>query len=91
MGGEYYCYSSDITCSFPANGKFTSDQRAIYEAVLKSSRAVMAAIRPGDPLIHFNDITFRNRTILQMMANVLLKVCSGLTCTVWRSAFTWRS
>lgn len=47
MGGEYYCYSSDITCSFPANGKFSPDQRAIYEAVLKSSRTVMAAIRPG--------------------------------------------
>uniref|UniRef100_A0AAZ3P9W0 Xaa-Pro dipeptidase n=1 Tax=Oncorhynchus tshawytscha TaxID=74940 RepID=A0AAZ3P9W0_ONCTS len=46
MGGEYYCYSSDITCSFPANGKFTPDQKAIYEAVLKSSRAVMAAIKP---------------------------------------------
>uniref|UniRef100_A0A3Q2ZE60 Xaa-Pro dipeptidase n=1 Tax=Kryptolebias marmoratus TaxID=37003 RepID=A0A3Q2ZE60_KRYMA len=47
MGGEYYCYSSDITCSYPANGKFTADQRAIYEAVLKSSRAVLAAIKPG--------------------------------------------
>lgn len=47
MGGEYYCYSSDITCSFPVNGKFTADQRAIYEAVLKSSRAVLAAIKPG--------------------------------------------
>ncbi|MBN3290795.1 PEPD dipeptidase, partial [Polypterus senegalus] len=47
MGGEYYCYSSDITCTFPANGSFTTDQRAIYEAVLKSSRAVMAAIKPG--------------------------------------------
>ncbi|KAG7467878.1 hypothetical protein MATL_G00136860 [Megalops atlanticus] len=47
MGGEYYCYSSDITCSYPANGKFTNDQKAIYEAVLKSSRAVMAAIKPG--------------------------------------------
>ncbi|XP_070687898.1 xaa-Pro dipeptidase-like [Pempheris klunzingeri] len=47
MGGEYYCYSSDITCSFPANGKFTADQRAIYEAVLRSSRAVMAAIKPA--------------------------------------------
>lgn len=58
MGGEYYCYSSDITCSFPANGKFTSDQRAIYEAVLKSSRAVMAAIKPGNPLLHFNDMSF---------------------------------
>ncbi|XP_069822272.1 xaa-Pro dipeptidase [Dendropsophus ebraccatus] len=47
MGGEYYCYSSDITCSFPANGKFTADQRAIYEAVLKSSRAVMNTVKPG--------------------------------------------
>lgn len=47
MGGEYYCYSSDITCSFPANGKFTEDQRKIYEAVYKASRAVMAAVKPG--------------------------------------------
>uniref|UniRef100_A0A674MGI7 Xaa-Pro dipeptidase n=1 Tax=Takifugu rubripes TaxID=31033 RepID=A0A674MGI7_TAKRU len=47
MGGEYYCYTSDITCSFPANGKFTPDQRAIYKAVLKSSRTVLAAIKPG--------------------------------------------
>ena len=48
MGGEYYCYASDITCSFPANGKFTKDQRDIYEAVLKASRAVLAAIKPGN-------------------------------------------
>lgn len=51
MGGEYYCYTSDITCSFPANGKFTPDQKAIYEAVLKSSRDVMAAIKPGYHLL----------------------------------------
>ena len=48
MGGEYYCYTSDITCSFPANGKFTEDQRVIYEAVYKASRAVMAAVKPGE-------------------------------------------
>ncbi|XP_061449967.1 xaa-Pro dipeptidase isoform X3 [Rhineura floridana] len=47
MGGEYYCYGSDITCTFPANGKFTPDQRAIYKAVLKSSRAVLKAVKPG--------------------------------------------
>jgi len=47
MGGEYYCYASDITCSFPANGKFTADQRAIYEAVLKANRAVLKAVKPG--------------------------------------------
>lgn len=48
MGGEYYCFSSDITCSFPANGKFTENQKAIYEAVLRSSRAVMYAMKPGE-------------------------------------------
>ncbi|XP_077982170.1 xaa-Pro dipeptidase-like isoform X1 [Glandiceps talaboti] len=47
MGAEYYCYTSDITCSFPVNGKFTPEQKVIYEAVLKSSRAVMAAVKPG--------------------------------------------
>ncbi|XP_069314324.1 xaa-Pro dipeptidase isoform X2 [Eulemur rufifrons] len=47
MGGEYYCFASDITCSFPANGKFTADQKAIYEAVLRSCRAVMGAMKPG--------------------------------------------
>lgn len=47
MGCEYYCYASDITCSFPVNGKFTDDQKLIYNAVLKSSRAVMAVVKPG--------------------------------------------
>ncbi|XP_022790041.1 xaa-Pro dipeptidase-like isoform X2 [Stylophora pistillata] len=47
MGCEYYCYASDITCSFPANGKFTDDQRKIYEICLRANRGVMAAIKPG--------------------------------------------
>ncbi|XP_048646928.1 xaa-Pro dipeptidase isoform X2 [Marmota marmota marmota] len=47
MGGEYHCFASDITCSFPANGKFTEDQKAIYEAVLRSCRAVMSTMKPG--------------------------------------------
>ena len=47
MGGEYCCYTSDITCSFPANGKFTEDQKIIYNAVLKANRAVIAEVKPG--------------------------------------------
>ena len=47
MGAEYYCYSSDITCSFPANGTFTDDQKLIYNAVLTANRTVMAACKPG--------------------------------------------
>lgn len=47
LGGEYYCYASDITCSFPANGKFTPEQRQVYQAVYDASRAVLAACRAG--------------------------------------------
>lgn len=53
MGGEYYCYTSDITCSFPANGKFTADQKIVYEAVLKANRAVIAAVKPD---VHWVDM-----------------------------------
>lgn len=47
MGASYSGYTADVTVSFPANGKFTDDQRAIYNAVLAASHAVMNAIKPG--------------------------------------------
>ncbi len=47
MGAEYYCYTSDITCSFPANGKFTPEQKIVYNAVLEANRAVLNAVKPG--------------------------------------------
>lgn len=40
-------YASDITTTFPINGKFTERQAAIYNAVLKGNRAVIAALKPG--------------------------------------------
>nr|XP_026493897.1 xaa-Pro dipeptidase [Vanessa tameamea] len=47
MGGNYAGYAADITCSFPANGKFTDDQKLIYEAVLKARDAVVREAKPG--------------------------------------------
>jgi len=47
MGGEYYCYVSDITCSFPANGKFSPNQKIIYNAVLAANLAVQAEAKPS--------------------------------------------
>ncbi|XP_072931446.1 xaa-Pro dipeptidase [Epargyreus clarus] len=47
MGGNYAGYAADITCSFPANGKFTKDQKLIYEAVLAARDAVVREAKPG--------------------------------------------
>lgn len=47
MGANYFGYAADITCSFPANGKFTDDQRFIYNAVLAASQSVHENARPG--------------------------------------------
>lgn len=48
-GGEYENYAADITRTFPINGKFSPEQKSIYELVLKSQKAGIAAIKPGLP------------------------------------------
>jgi Xaa-Pro dipeptidase len=40
-------YVSDVTTSFPVNGKFTAKQKEIYDLVLKCSRTVMNTLKPG--------------------------------------------
>jgi len=47
MGSEYHCYCSDITRSFPVSGKFTAEQREVYETVLAAQTAVMQTMKPG--------------------------------------------
>lgn len=47
MGAEYHYYGSDITCSYPINGKFNSNQTIVYNAVLKAHNAVVSHMRPG--------------------------------------------
>ena len=44
---EWQNYASDITRTFPANGRFTPAQRAVYEVVLAAQEAAIAATRPG--------------------------------------------
>jgi len=46
-GCELDGYASDITRTFPANGKFSGPQRALYELVLASQEAAIAATRAG--------------------------------------------
>jgi len=46
-GCELDGYASDITRTFPANGRFTGAQRAVYDLVLASQQAAIAATRVG--------------------------------------------
>jgi len=46
-GCEYEHYASDITRTFPASGKFSAEQKAIYELVLKAQEAAIEAVKPG--------------------------------------------
>jgi len=47
MGAEYHCYASDITRTYPINGKFTQDQKEVYESVLAAQEGVLKAMKPG--------------------------------------------
>jgi Xaa-Pro aminopeptidase len=51
-GCEVGLYASDITRSFPVNGRFTAAQRAVYEIVLEANRAATAKVKPGN---HWNE------------------------------------
>ena len=46
-GAEYGGYASDITRTFPVNGRFTPAQREIYDLVLKTQVACVERVRPG--------------------------------------------
>jgi len=51
-GCEYGLYASDITRTFPVNGRYSSEQRAVYEVVLNAQYAAITAAKPGN---HWND------------------------------------
>jgi Xaa-Pro aminopeptidase len=46
-GCEYKGYASDITRTFPINGKFTEAQRDIYDLVLETQKSCIDMVRPG--------------------------------------------
>jgi Xaa-Pro aminopeptidase len=51
-GCEVECYASDITRTYPTNGKFTQPQRQLYELVLAAQQAAIDKVKPGN---HWND------------------------------------
>lgn len=58
-GCEYDYYASDLTRTWPINGRFTAEQRAIYEIVLTAHGAASAAVKPGAPQRAFHRAAVR--------------------------------
>ena len=46
-GAEYKGYASDITRTFPINGKYSKPQREIYDLVLDTQQSCVEMVRPG--------------------------------------------
>lgn len=59
MGEEYEWYASDVTRTFPVNGKFSPEQKQIYELVLSVQLAVIDMIRPGIPFDSLQEYAVR--------------------------------
>lgn len=51
-GCEYNMYAADITRTFPVSGKFSPEQKQLYELVLKAQHAAFAKVMPGN---HWNE------------------------------------
>jgi Xaa-Pro aminopeptidase len=58
-GAEYECYASDITRTFPVNGKFSPEQRALYDIVLAAQTAAIDEVRPGRSFDAYHEAAVR--------------------------------
>ncbi len=73
-GCEVDGYASDITRTWPVNGKFTEAQREIYELVLKSQIAAIEACQSGARWASFHDAS--SRVIAQGLIDLGILDCS---------------
>lgn len=54
-GCAYGYYNGDITRTFPVSGKFTGEQRTLYEIVLAAQTAAIAKVQAGNPYHDYHD------------------------------------
>ena len=72
-GCELGGYASDVTRTFPSNGRFTPAQRDAYSIVLAAQQAAIEACRPGQPFIEYHNAALK--VLAQGMLD--LKLLSG--------------
>lgn len=58
-GAEFGLYHGDVTRTYPANGRFTEEQRAVYEVVDRARDAGIAAVRPAATIGDVHDVSTR--------------------------------
>ncbi|HEY2625078.1 MAG TPA: aminopeptidase P N-terminal domain-containing protein [Dyella sp.] len=58
-GAEVDCYASDISRTFPINGRYSREQRALYEVVLAAQLAAIDEVRPGRPFSAAHEVAVR--------------------------------
>lgn len=58
-------YTADITRTLPISGKYTPEQRAVYELVLEAQRAALKMVKPG------NDFMAPNKAAMAVLAHGL--------------------
>ena len=54
-GCEYEHYASDVTRTFPVNGKFSVEQKEIYKIVLEAHTEALKEVKPGNPYINVHN------------------------------------
>jgi Xaa-Pro aminopeptidase len=55
MGAEYHGYTADVTRTFPLNGKYSPEQKIIYELVLAAQDSGISQCKPGNPFLAPHD------------------------------------
>ncbi|WP_370279278.1 Xaa-Pro aminopeptidase [Pontibacterium sp.] len=56
-GCELDYYAGDITRTFPVNGKFSEEQKALYQLVLDTQEACIELVKPGTPWNEVHDLS----------------------------------
>jgi Xaa-Pro aminopeptidase len=58
-GAEFECYASDITRTWPINGRYSPEQRALYEVVLAAQASAIDQARAGIPFTAMHEAAVR--------------------------------
>jgi len=86
-GGEISGYGSDITRTYPLNGRFTENQRLVYNIVLRTQADVVAQVRAGVTWTTLNTVARDSLTRYLLEAGLIQGTIAELTSNTVYSIF----